>query len=138
MIRRVALASTLLFACSAFVAAEPQAAAAQQKPVVGTWQGTLPNGMGGQIRVVLKVAQAADGALSATMDSPDQNATGIPVAKITYEPPKMTLDVAAVTGSYEGTLDPQKSEISGTWRQAGQEIPLVLKKEAPAKDAPAK
>jgi hypothetical protein len=139
MIRRIAvvIAVGLVLACS-FVAAAETPEAAKQQPVVGTWQGTLANGMGGQIRVVLKVAQTPQGALTATMDSPDQNASGIPVAKIAVEDKKVTLDVTAVAGSYEGTLDPQKNEISGTWKQSGQELPLVLKKEAPAKDAPAK
>jgi hypothetical protein len=115
-------------------AAGTAAEAAKQHPVVGTWQGTLPNGMGGQIRVVLKVRQAAEGALTATMDSPDQNASDIPVAKIGFETGKVTLDVSAVGGSYEGTLDPAKNEISGTWKQSGQALPLLLKKEV-AEDA---
>jgi hypothetical protein len=68
------------------------------------------------------------------MDSPDQNASDIPVAKITVEDLKVTLDVAAVGGSYEGTLDPAKNEIDGTWKQSGQTLPLLLKKEA-TKDA---
>lgn len=95
--------------------------------LVGTWEGTLPSGMGGQIRVVVHLSQAPDG-LSATMDSPDQNATGIPVAKATFVDGKLSLDVAKVGGSYLGTLDAEKGEISGNWQQSGQTIPLVLKK----------
>jgi hypothetical protein len=90
-------------------APDSAAESAKQQPVVGTWQGSLPNGMGGQIRVVLKVRQTAEGALTATMDSPDQNASDIPVAKITVE-------------------------IAGTWKQSGQALPLLFKREA-AKDA---
>jgi hypothetical protein len=98
-------------------------------PVVGSWQGILPNGMGGEIRVVLKVKSAPEGGLSATMDSPDQNASDIPVASITVDAGKVALDVAAVRGSYEGKLDPEKLEISGTWKQSGQTLPLVFKKQ---------
>jgi hypothetical protein len=68
------------------------------------------------------------------MDSPDQNASDIPVASITVDKQKVSLDVQAVKGSYEGTLDAQKDEITGTWKQSGQELPLVFKKDA----APAK
>lgn len=126
MIRRTlcALALALAFAITAVAAAD--------SPAIGTWEGKLPNGMGGEIRVVLKIAQAADG-LTATMDSPDQGATDIPVKKVTLEAEKFSLDVAAVSGSYEGTLDAAKGEISGTWRQSGQELPLVLKKQAAKK-----
>jgi spermidine/putrescine-binding protein len=132
--KTLALLSALALACPLAAAGAP-AAAAKQQAVVGTWQGTLANGMGGQIRVVLKVTQAGEGGLTATMDSPDQNASDIPVAKIAFENQKMTLDVAAVGGSYEGTLDPAKNEIAGTWKQNGQTIPLLFKKE-PARDAP--
>jgi hypothetical protein len=130
MIRRIAVACVAVLACAstAPVGAAPEPA----KPIVGTWQGTLPNGMGGQIRVVLHVSEA-EGALKATMDSPDQGATGIPVAKVGFENQKLTLDVAAVSGSYEGTLDAAKGEVSGTWKQSGQELALVFKKYATAK-----
>lgn len=132
--KRIAILCALTLACAV---AAGVADAATQAPkadrVVGTWQGTLPNGMGGEIRVVLKIQRSAEGALTATMDSPDQSASNIPVAKVAFEDPKLTLDVSAVKGSYEGTLDRQKDEVSGTWRQSGQEIPLVLKKDAVAK-----
>ncbi len=134
MTRRFALACAVLLACPLLAQAEAPSDAKQQ-PVVGTWQGMLSNGMGGQLRVVLKVDRNAEGALTATMDSPDQNATGIPVAKISVEAQKVSLDVAAVTGSYEGTLDPQKNEITGTWKQVGQTLPLVFKKEVSKPDA---
>ena len=133
---------TFVLAC-ALALAWPMAAAAgddaapppKEQPVVGNWQGSLPNGMGGQIRVVLKVRQTAEGALTATMDSPDQNASDIPVAKIAVEDRKVTLDVAAVRGSFEGTIDPAKNEIDGTWKQGGQALPLLFKKDV-ARDAP--
>jgi hypothetical protein len=132
--KTIALLCALALAClMAASAADSTAETAKQQPVVGTWQGTLPNGMGGQIRVVLKVRQAAEGALTATMDSPDQNASEIPVAKITVDNGRVTLDVAAVGGSYDGTLDPAKNEIAGTWKQNGQTIPLLFKKDT-AKD----
>jgi hypothetical protein len=124
-------ASVLALSLAAGVRAAPEANPAE--PVVGTWQGTLTSGMGGQIRVVLHVAREAGG-LKATMDSPDQgNATGIPVEKAAFENQKLTLDVTAVRGSYEGTLDAAKGEISGTWRQNGQELPLVFKRGEAAK-----
>jgi hypothetical protein len=129
-----------LIACGVSVLALSLAAgagaAAESNPkekVVGTWQGTLTSGMGAQIRVVLHVAREAEG-LKATMDSPDQGSqTGIPVEKAVFENEKLTLDVAVVRGSYEGTLDAAKGEITGTWRQNGQELPLVFRRDETAK-----
>jgi hypothetical protein len=130
MMTRIGKSCAVVLACSIAAVAGGAPDTAENQPVIGTWQGTLPNPMGGQIRVVLHVTRTAEGVLSATMDSPDQNASGIPVAKITVEGQKVSLDVAAVGGSFAGTLDPEKKEISGTWRQSGEELPLVLKKEA--------
>jgi ABC-type proline/glycine betaine transport system substrate-binding protein len=133
MTRRIAIVCGVVLACSFAAGASAAPEPAKSQPVVGTWQGSLPNGMGGQIRVVLHVVQEAE-RLKATMDSPDQgNQTGIPVEKVAFEKEKFTLDVAVVRGSYEGTLDAAKGEISGTWRQNGQEIPLVFKKGEAAK-----
>jgi len=134
MNKTIAFLCALALACPMAAVAAEAAEAAKPQPVVGNWQGTLPSGMGGQIRVVLKVRQTTEGALTATMDSPDQNASDIPVAKITVDGRKVTLDVAKVGGSYEGTLDPAKNEIDGTWKQSGQTLPLLFKKDA-AKDA---
>ena len=134
MMKRIAILCALAFACAVTAgAADGVDKATKPDRVVGKWQGTLANGMGGEIRVVLKIQRSPEGALTATMDSPDQNSSDIPVAKITVENLKVSLDVSAVKGSYEGVLDGQKDEMSGTWRQSGQEIPLVLKKEAATK-----
>jgi opacity protein-like surface antigen len=134
MMKRIAILCALAFACAGTAgAADRVNETPKADRVVGRWHGTLPNGMGGEIRVILKVQRTPEGAFTATMDSPDQNATDIPVAKITVADLKVSLDVSAVKGSYEGALDGQKDEISGTWRQSGQELPLVLKREAATK-----
>jgi hypothetical protein len=65
--------------------------------------------------VVLHVTQAKDGSLSATMDSPDQNATGIPVTKITYKEPALHFESAPVGGSYDGKMNKENTEIAGEW-----------------------
>ncbi len=132
MMKRMICASALVLAFALSALAGTDASS-----MVGTWEGPLSNGMGGQIRVVLKVTQAADG-LSATMDSPDQNASGIPVKTITLDGRKVSLDVTAVGGTYEGTLDAAKGEVSGTWHQNGQSLPLVLKKQASKEEPPKK
>src|SRR5579864_5799605 len=49
--------------------------------LAGEWNGTL-DANGTKLRLVLKVSKSGDGKLSATIDSPDQNATGIPVSLV--------------------------------------------------------
>ena len=96
------------------------------KGVEGLWQGTLKV-PGGELRVVFHINKAADGKLSATLDSPDQGATGIPVADCSFSNGRLKLAVRSIAGSFEGTLK-NDSTIEGTWTQGGASLPLVLKR----------
>ena len=100
--------------------------ASATKGVEGLWQGALkvPNG---ELRVVFHVNKAADGKLTATMDSPDQGATGIPVDRCAFSNGKLTLAANSIGGSYEGAMK-NDSTIEGTWKQSGASLPLVLKR----------
>ncbi|MGP8176278.1 MAG: hypothetical protein ACLP7O_17270, partial [Terracidiphilus sp.] len=49
-----------------------------QAQIAGDWQGTLIT-PGPQLHLVLHIAAAKDGSLTATLDSVDQGANGIPV-----------------------------------------------------------
>jgi hypothetical protein len=90
--------------------------------ITGDWQGTLTSGMG-ELRLVLHITLTADRMLSATLDSVDQGAPGIPVKSVALKDSKLKLDVAAVQGTYEGTVAAEGKTISGTWSQG---TPLAL------------
>ena len=94
--------------------------------VAGDWQGTLSNN-GAELRLVLHISRNPDGSLKGTMDSVDQGANGIPIKSVSLAGSKLTLDVAAVHGSYEGTVNKGATEISGTWTQA-QPLALTFKR----------
>jgi pimeloyl-ACP methyl ester carboxylesterase len=99
---------------------------ARAQDVAGDWQGTLNTGMG-ELRLVLHLTKAGDGSLTATLDSVDQGANGIPVKSATFKDSKLKLDVEAVRGTYEGTVAPDGKSISGTWSQ-GKPLPLEFKR----------
>jgi pimeloyl-ACP methyl ester carboxylesterase len=94
-------------------------------PVAGDWQGTLDAG-GQQLHLALHIKQAADGTLSATLDSLDQGANGIVIDKISFQDGKLSFSSSAIHGSYEGKLT-ATSTIEGTWNQ-GQALPLNFKR----------
>ncbi len=102
------------------------ASLARAQDIVGDWQGTLSAG-GAELRLVLHVTKAADGALKATLDSVDQNANGIPVSSISLKESKLSLGIDAVHGTYEGTVAPDGKSISGTWTQ-NSSLPLEFKR----------
>jgi hypothetical protein len=107
----------------------PARAGAEKAPaIVGDWEGTLDAGAQGKLRVVLHVTQAKDGSLAATLDSPDQNATGIPVTTITYKEPALHFESEPIKGSYDGKMNKENAEIAGDWSQSGATLPLVFKR----------
>lgn len=100
---------------------------AQAQDIAGDWQGTLDTGMG-QLRLVLHLTKGTDGALRATLDSIDQpGANGIPVNSVTLKDSKLNLDVAAVHGTYAGTVAADYKTITGTWSQ-NTDLPLEFKR----------
>jgi hypothetical protein len=112
-------------------AAQPSssAAPASQSGVVGDWSGTLNAGPA-KLRLLLHIKAANDGTLSGTLDSLDQGANDIPISTVEFKDGKLNLNVAAVTGTYEGTVNKDASEITGTWTQ-GQPLELNFKRAQP-------
>lgn len=98
--------------------------ASAQNAVVDSWAGSLEVG-GTQLRLVFRIEEGENG-LTATMDSPDQGATGIPVTNVTVSGDSVTLTVGGIGGEFAGELNSQGTTIEGTWRQSGRSFPLTL------------
>nr|WP_288837025.1 alpha/beta fold hydrolase [uncultured Flavobacterium sp.] len=90
--------------------------------ITGQWNSVLKV-QGTQFRLVFNVSKTDDG-YSATMDSPDQNAKGIPVTKTTFENSKITFDIANAGIEYNGEL--KDDEIIGVFKQNGHGFPMNL------------
>jgi len=95
--------------------------AAQAEMLVGSWFGKL-NAGGAMLRLVLNIEKAPDGSLTASLDSPDQGAKGIP-AKLVTVGEEIVWKVPVVNGTYTGTLE--GDTMRGTWNQ-GADLPLDL------------
>jgi uncharacterized protein len=93
----------------------------------GTWLGTLKVSAI-ELRVVFNLRAQPDDSLTGTLDSPDQGAAGIPISRIGVENERVTVEVKTVGGRYEGTLNADRSEMSGKWAQGGASLDLVLKR----------
>ena len=108
-----------------------QASFADDFDVVGSWSGelTIPDGSGNTLRIVFHVTKSEDGTLSSTMDSPDQDAFGIPMDTTTFEDNVLKIEIAAIMCVYEGTLNEETGTFDGTWSQAGTSLELDLVRE---------
>lgn len=99
----------------------------------GDWHGTLNVGGGGSLPLALHLTAAADGALSATLDSPTQAAMGIRCSAVTASDSALHLEVASIGAAYQGTLVDGK--LAGTFTQNGFTLPLVLTRQQAVKQA---
>src|SRR3954452_13675752 len=103
--------------------AGPPSAAPSAPTLEGAWLGTLHLGGGSALRVVVKIRRQGSG-WAATLDSVDQHARDIPIDTVTFDGTALTLRSSRLNTSFEARL--VGDALSGTCRQRGLEVPLVL------------
>ena len=102
----------------------------QANELVGQWRGELKVGPQ-SVPLAFNVSRIDD-ELKATMDSPAQGATDIPVKSVSHKANRVIFDVAVAGARYEATISEQV--MNGVWRQGGQEFPLILSKAKPEEE----
>ncbi|MFN4033170.1 MAG: alpha/beta hydrolase family protein [Fimbriimonadales bacterium] len=108
----------------------------RQAEFEGVWWGVL-GAAGASLRLVVRLKRDANGAWTATLDSPDQASFGIPVSTVQIEGRRITLQSEAVQGEFTGTLSEDGTRIEGVWKQGGAELKLTLARgEPPAPKRP--
>lgn len=95
--------------------------------IEGIWEGKLKV-PGIELRIVCKISKNPDGSLTATLDSPDQGVTGIPVEKVMVKDNTLYLEINSVGGIFEGKISSDFLTIEGQWKQSGQTLPLTVKR----------
>lgn len=93
-----------------------------------TWEGTLEAGAT-KLRLVLKLSKAADGALTGSLDCPDQQgAQNLPVDTITWQGARLSFEMKLIAATFAGTVSQDGLSISGQWKQGDQSLPLTFKR----------
>lgn len=116
----------VLLATLAFCISLPAQPTAPAPSIEGTWLGGVEvNGM--TLRLAFHIHRTPSG-LTATMDSVDQGANGIPVASVTQQGTSVVIDMPNIKGDYKGKLNADATSIEGTWSQPGGHFPLLLKR----------
>ena len=95
--------------------------------IEGIWQGELKV-PGTVLRIVFKISKNLDGTLTATLNSPDQGATDIPVEEVIFKDNTLRLEVKSAGGVFEGKVSEDFLVIEGEWKQSGQTLPLTVKR----------
>ena len=97
-----------------------------EQVLIGDWIGTLQVNAT-SLRLVFHIDEY-NGALTSSMDSPDQGVMGVPANPPTLEGSSISIGIPAVGGVMEGTISNNKEEIAGTWSQAGQSWEIILER----------
>ncbi len=98
--------------------------------VQGYWLGEIAIG-GLPSRLAFKIAEQSNGGFRGEVDSLDQGVNGIPMTAINYTNGKLHIEVGGVAGSFDGAVNRTSGEITGTWKQGPNALPLTLKRSAP-------
>jgi hypothetical protein len=93
--------------------------------IQGHWKGVIQAG-GTELHILFHIARMPDGSYSATLDSPDQGATGIPATSADFTYPNVRLEWKQFDGVYAGKLE--NGKLSGIWRQGKASLPLQLER----------
>ena len=107
-------------ACILFFYAKPQS-------VSGNWEGTL-NIQGTELPIVFHIKKDSSNKLTATFDSPKQNAYNLPCSDVIAKDDSLILMMKMLNGRYEGLLSTDKKTATGKWFQGANNLPLDLKK----------
>lgn len=95
--------------------------------LAGDWQGTL--GGNRPLRLIVRIERADAASWKASLASIDQSpdwGTTIPADSIAVQGTGVTLAIAALRASFDGTLSADANSIAGTWRQGANQTPLTL------------
>jgi len=126
IVRALATAIVLL---TAFLEKVPAQEATRVPDLTGNWEGTLGQGPV-KLHTILTFEKEGDGTYKGLLNSVDQGAV-LPMSNISLKNAGVHFELAAVGGTYDGTLSADGDEISGTWTQAGVPAqPLNFKRRA--------
>ena len=98
------------------------------RPIVGDWSGTLNPGAQPKKRIVVHISAAQDGSLSGTIDYPDQDTSGVLITAITYSKSILHFESTPSMTVYDGAMNQDNATITGTMKQAGASLDLILKR----------
>jgi hypothetical protein len=81
------------------------------------WNGIIEI-QGIKLRIVFHI-QKTEGKYAATFDSPDQNAYGLACEEVLVNESKVTIKIPIIGAVFNGQLNSNNNEISGSFEQGG-------------------
>ena len=101
----------LLFACSPAASL----ASADNENLAGSWEGVLEVS-GQRLSLIIHLKDTSDGQ-TGLMDSPNQNAYGVIMSKVSFANNKLLFEIKSMGIHYEGTFNKEKNTLEGNFIQ---------------------
>jgi hypothetical protein len=114
-------AGTTIVAVNAYQAARTRTALAVLQ---GDWQGTMAADQV-RLRLVVHIFKTND-AFQAVLDSVDQGAKNVPITAVAAGPNFFNFKMPALDVDYRGTLNGDRTEVSGTLKQLTKTYPMTF------------
>ncbi len=131
---RPLLAFPRLFLLACVLAASVLPASSAQSPsLAGEWRGTYNINIGGDREIIFTLSEV-DGVLTGTFDNPTAGIMAVGVESISVNGNDIRLLLPRIQGEYYGTIrdelgaDGKPVRIDGDWSQAGEYIPITLRR----------
>jgi hypothetical protein len=109
--------------------ASPVRSAPVGKELEGRWNGVLAAN-GTSLRLVLTIANQPDGTAAARLLSLDEGELDVPVA-VMQNAASVALVNSIVASSFAGALNPERTELAGTFTQGQFAAPLIFRRDTP-------
>jgi alpha/beta superfamily hydrolase len=93
----------------------------------GAWLGNLEAAGGVNLRIVYNIKINDRDSLVASMDSPDQGASNIPMGRVIARNDSLIILAPLLMGNYKGSIKGD-TLIEGTWTQRGNKYPMDIRK----------
>jgi uncharacterized protein len=106
----------------------------QAKDFEGSWHGTLDAG-GTKLRLALTITKSDAGVYAGKLDSLDQGAA-ITIDTITVNGDAVRWETKSPAIVFEGAMNKERTELTGTFTQAGQQFSLTFKRSEQAAVTP--
>src|SRR5271167_4542703 len=118
----------ILLAVMLFLSGLPAKLLAQKttnaRSLEGKWEGTLGSGAV-KLRLIITISKTSGGEYDGSLNSVDQDAT-LPLNNIRLDGDAVHFELKNLGGVYQGMLNKEGAEITGTWTQAAAPNPQPL------------
>jgi pimeloyl-ACP methyl ester carboxylesterase len=102
----------------------------------GAWDGALDVGALGKLRLVFTISTGSTGTVG-NLRSVDQGGFPGALTSIVHDGTKVTFEIKAIGGVFEGDLSADGQTLTGQWTQSGRTFPLTLTRRAAGAAGPA-